>query len=678
VSYLTFLLLGLGSGGVYAALGIALVLTYRSSGTVNFATGAIAMYVAYTYALLRQQGALFDPILGLPPLIHIANHIPTALAMVIALAVAGLLGLIFYLLICRPLRSALPLSRVVASVGLMVLIQTVVTARLGTSPLGVSDILPSSVWHIGKLQLPENRPLLAAVVVAIAIALWALMRFTRFGLVTRAVAESEKGAILVGISTNKVAASNWALAAMVAGLSGILISPVVPIVPSAYTLLIGPALAAALVGRFASFGPTVATGLALGMFQSLSAQLSSKFSWYPQTGTSDAFVLLIIIGLLVIRGERLPGRGALIRQSLPKAVVPQHVGLWTLGGLAGLCVVMTLTGGQYRSAVMVSLIMAIVALSWVIVTGYVGQISLAQLALAGVAGFMLSRLTTQWGVPFPLSALAAALAAAVVGAVVGLPALRVRGVNLAIVTMAAAIAIGSIYFTNPSFDGGSAGAKISGPTLFGLDLRIGGGGAYPRVQFGYLLAVFLCIVAGGVANLRRSRLGSQMLAVRANERAAAAGGINVAKVKLTSFAIGAFIAGLGGALLGFQGGFVSADNFGFFVGLTLFAFAYLAGIATIAGGIVAGLITPGGIMNVTLDRWVNSDTWLPIVAAILLIFTAITNPGGFVAETQSQVKRLVARLRPTRRPVGASVRPRSDRVIVEERDTAAELYQSPT
>lgn len=648
MTYISFLLLGLGSGGVYAALGIALVLTYRSSGTINFATGAIAMYVAYTFALLRQQGALFNPIPGLPPLVHIADHLPTAVAMVVALIIAIILGLLCYVLIFRPLRTALPLSRVVASIGLMVLIQTLVTARLGTTPLGVSDILPNSVWRLGRIHLTEDRILLAVTVTAIAVALWALMRFTRFGLVTRAVAENEKGAILVGISTNTVAASNWALASVVAGLSGILISPIVPIVPSAYTLLIAPGLAAALVGRFSSFGPTVATGLGVGMFQSVSAELSSKFSWYPQTGTSDALVLILIIGLLVVRGERLPGRGALIRQALPKAVPPKHVGVWTLGGLLALGMVVTLTGGQYRSAVMVSLVMGVIALSWVIVTGYVGQISLAQLALAGVAGFFLSRLTTQWGVPFPLSLLLAALAAGVVGAVVGLPALRVRGVDLAIVTMAAAIAIEAIYFTNPSFGGGRAGAQINGPTFFGLNLQIGSGGTYPRAQFGYMLVVFFCLVAGGVANLRRSRLGSQMLAVRANERAAAAGGINVAKVKLSAFAIGAFVAGLGGALLGYQGGFVSANNFDFFFGLTLFAFAYLAGISTIAGGIVAGMITPGGIMTVVLDRWVNSDTWLPIVAAILLIFTAITNPGGFVAETQSQVGRLVNRIRALR------------------------------
>ena len=164
-----------------------------------------------------------------------------------------------------------------------------------------------------------------------------------------------------------------------------------------------------------------------------------------------------------------------------------------------------LVGGQYREAVLVLLIMGVLALSWVIVTGYAGQISLMQLTLAGISGFVLSRLTTQWGVPFPLTVLATAAAATVVGVVVGLPALRVRGVNLAIVTMAAAVAIESLYFTNPQFDGGVLGARVSGPILFGLNLQIGSGGVYPRVQFAFLVVVCFCLIAAGVANLRRSQ-----------------------------------------------------------------------------------------------------------------------------------------------------------------------------
>ena len=645
MTYLVYGLLGLGAGAVYAALGLALVLTYMSSGTVNFATGAIAMYTAYTFALLRQNGDLFNPIFGLPARIHVADDIPTVVAMVISLAIAALFGLVAYVLIFRPLRTALPLSRVVASLGLMVLVQSVTTARLGTQPVVVNDILPNSVWKIGDLQLPANRVMLAVVVVAIAIGLWALMRFTRFGLKTRAVAESEKGAVLVGMSTDRVASANWALATVVAGLMGILISPIVPISPSGYTLLIVPALAAALVGRFATFGLTVAAGLVLGSIQSISAELRAEYDWFPPAGVSAAIVLAVVIGLLVVRGEALPGRGALVRQQFPRAPLPRHVGLWSLGGLIFLVVTVTVFDGQYRSAITVSMITGIIALSSVIVTGYVGQISLAQLALAGVSGFMLSRLTSQWNVPFPLSLFLAACAAAVVGLVVGLPTLRVRGTNLAIVTLAGAVAIAQLYFLNPRINGGIQGTPIIGPTMFGLDLQISSGGEYPRVEFSYMVAVFFILVASGVANLRRSRLGSEMLAVRANEKAAAAGGINVAAIKLLAFAIGAFVAGISGALLGYQGSFVSADNFELFFGLTLFASVYLCGITSISGGVVAGVIMPGGIFIVVLNQWVSSATYVPIVGAILLIYTTITNPGGFVGETHESVRRLISRRR---------------------------------
>src|SRR6201999_3983390 len=117
-----------------------------------------------------------------------------------------------------------------------------------------------------------------------------------------------------------------------------------------------------------------------------------------------------------------------------------------------------------------------------------------------------------------------------------------------------------VYFENNSLNGGASGATVSGPTLFGLNLEIGSGGSYPRVQFGLLTLVVLVIVAVGVANLRRSRLGAKMLAVRANERGAAANGINVAQVKLTGFVIGSFIAGLGGAFLAYQQTTVTGDS----------------------------------------------------------------------------------------------------------------------
>src|ERR1017187_9131907 len=133
-----FLILGLGSGAVYAALALGLVLTYRSSGVVNLSTGAVALYVAYTYAFLR-KGELVVPIPGL-------NSTPTIgtgpmgfwPAFLISLVVAGLLGALLYLLVFRPLRAAPAAAKAVASVGVMIVIQALLATQLGSSAVTVA------------------------------------------------------------------------------------------------------------------------------------------------------------------------------------------------------------------------------------------------------------------------------------------------------------------------------------------------------------------------------------------------------------------------------------------------------------------------------------------------------------------------------------------------------------
>jgi ABC-type branched-subunit amino acid transport system permease subunit len=261
-----------------------------------------------------------------------------------------------------------------------------------------------------------------------------------------------------------------------------------------------------------------------------------------------------------------------------------------------------------------------------------------------VSALLLARMTTQWGIPFPVAPIVAALGAAVIGVLIGLPALRVRGVNLAVVTIAAAVAIDSLYFQNVVINGGTVGAAVAGPRLFGIDLRIGSGSAYPRLQFGILALIVLTLVALGVANLRRSRLGAKMLAVRANERSAAANGINVAAVKLVGFAIAAFIAGLAGAMLGYQQVVVSGQSFDVLTSILIFAVCYISGITTVAGAIVAGLAGTNGLIFVIIDRQVNFGSYYLLITGLLLMFAIIRHPEGIGGAAQEPLRRLALRL----------------------------------
>jgi sulfate-transporting ATPase len=614
---------------VYAALALALVITYRASGVLNFATGAIALYVAYTYAALR-KGELLVPIPGLPKTLDLGQELGFWPAVLISMVVASVVGAVLYVLVFRPLRDAPPLAKAVASLGVLVVIQGVLAIRQGTIAVSVAPIFPAERWEWGDVLVLSDRFYLALTVVGLALLVGAGYKFTRFGLLTRATAESQTGACVSHVSPDRVALLNWMISAMVAGIAGILIAPVNPLTPVTYTLFVVPALAAAVVGRFQYLVPIVAAGLAIGMLQSEALSLAADHSWLPQTGLAELVPLIVILIALVVVGGGMPVRGGLIRQRLGRAPRPRSLlGPTVVGSVVGV-VALVLTQGTWRAAVIGTFIAAVIGLSLVVVTGYAGQVSLAQLALAGTAAFTLSYLTQSWDVPFPIAPVLAALVATAIGVVVGLPALRLSGLTLGVVTLALAYAIEAVWFRNADIVP-SSGAHIDPPSMFGIDLGIGSGKDFPRIGFGLVCLATLVAVAVGVAVLRRSTLGSAMLAVRANERSAAAAGVNVVRVKVLSFALASFIAGLGGSLLAYRRGVVTFDSFTAIGGLALLSTAYLAGITSVWGGINAGVLAASGITFIALDRWVNLGEWFQVISGVLLIVTLITNPEGIAA-----------------------------------------------
>lgn len=629
--HLSFLVLGLGNGAVYAALGLALVMTFKSSGVVNFATGAVALYAAYTYALLR-KGELMVPIPGLPETIELGGPLGVAPAMAISLVAAAVLGVLCYALVFRPMRTASVIAKAVASIGLMIVIQAVIAQRAGTGLISVPPIFALDTFAIGDRTVPADRVWLAASVVALSAVAALGFRFTRFGVATEAAAESEKGAYLTGLSPDRIAFANWTLSSMVAGLGGILIAPLVALNPVAYSLFIVPALAATLVGNFGSIWLTVAAGVVIGALQAEATNLQGLYDWWPRAGTAEAISLLLILGFLVVKGRPLPDRGSVLRRTLGRAPRPDRVLAPAAVALAVAVVALLATSGSYRAALVSSIIFAVLALSQVVVTGYAGQVSLAQLTLAGVAAYALSVSNQHLGIPFPFAPVVAALFATVVGVVVGLPALRVRGLPLTVVTLALAVFVEAFWFRNPSLNGGVQGAPIDAPRLFGIDLGIGTGEAYPRLAFGLLCLVVLTAVGLAVAWLRRSSLGTDMLAVRANERSAAAAGIDVSRTKLVTFAIGAFLAGLAGGLLGYQQTLATPEPFTVFLGISLFAVVYVAGITSITGGILAGVMAPGGIVYLLVDRFLHVGDYYSVISGILLVVTVMANPDGIASK----------------------------------------------
>ena len=633
--------LGLGNGGTFAALGLALVLTYRASGVINFATGAQALYAGYTYAFLR-QGKLFLIIPGLPTTVDLNHEFGMPEALVLTLAISALLGAVLYVLVYRPLRHAPPLAKAVASLGVLVVLQGLMSERMGTLPVSVEAIYPSNRWTWQGQSVLSDRVYLAITVVVLTLVLTALYRWTRFGLDTRATAESETGAYVSGISPDRIALLNWMLAGAVTGAAGILIAPLSPVVPNTYTLFVVPALAAAVVGRFQHLVPTVIAGIGIGMIQAWLIYLSGQYSWMPQSGVGEMVPLVVMLIALLITGRAVPERGTLLRTQLGRAPRPRSYTVPIITGFVAGAVALLVTSGSTRAAVITTIIFAVLALSLVVVTGYAGQVSLAQLALAGAGAFMLSYLSVDWGVPFPIAPLLAATAAAIVGVLVGLPALRLRGLTLGVVTLALAAGLEAIWFRNTDLID-SFGNSIGKPKVFGLDFSVGVGKEFPRLSFGFMCLIVCVVVAFGVARLRTSSFGSAMLAVRANERSAAGIGVNVVFVKVLSFAIASFIAGIAGCLLAYRQGIITWESFAALLGLTLISTAYLAGVTSVFGGVQAGIIAAGGIVFFLLNEWIDlSGDAFVIISGVLVIVTLMRNPEGLAAGGHELADRFAA------------------------------------
>jgi branched-chain amino acid transport system permease protein len=625
---LLFILLGLGSGALIAGVALAVVLTYRGSGVINLSTGAIAMLGGYAFWALN-SGKLASLPIGLA----------VPLALLFVLAVGALTEFAVY----RPLRNSAPLAKLVASLGVLLIAQSAMLLAFGVTPQPAASILPQNTIHMLGAVIPVDRFILTGLVIAAAAVLAAVYKWTRFGLATRAAAESESAAMLSGLSPAVISLVNTLLASLVAGALGILAASITQLDPQTLPLQIVPALAAALLASFTSFGIACAAAIGIGIMDSL-VQYASAQSWFPQSGgvalpgVTDLLTFGIIIGVLFWRGARIPGRGEFVERRLPEAPRPRH--LWRTALIAGLAgaVLLVIFPFDFREALVNTLIGTVMALSLVVITGFVGQISVIQLALAGAAGFTVSHMFVNFGITFPVAALAGIAVAVVIGLVTAVSAVRVRGVSLAVVTLAGAVAIENFGFVNATWGGGLAGSPISEPKLFGLDLGTqnsfrGIDGNVPSPVFGWVALVCCVLLCVWVGFIRRGTLGQRMLAVRSNERAAAAAAINPRTVKLYAFGISAFIAGVAGVLYAYNFGSVSADRFDAVTALSLIAFAYAGGITLISGAVFAGLISAQALIPYALDKWFGlNGNWFLLFGGVILIFTLLQNPTGVAGD----------------------------------------------
>ncbi|WP_314617224.1 ABC transporter permease subunit [Streptomyces stackebrandtii] len=560
-------LAGLAVGSAAALTGIGLIVTYRATGVLNLAHGAVAMICAY---VLRQLVVVW----GWP--------LPLG-ALVTLLVVAPGLGLILDRGVFRPLAllGSNPAQTLVASIGVFVLLVGGAALLWGG---GARDDAPVLLGDDPWTQL--------AAVVALACLVAAVTRWTRFGRELRAVVDNRPLAVLSGVDADRVAAAGWAFGSFTAGLTGVLLAPYVRLDPYGMPLLVVEVIAVAVIARMRSLPVAVAAAIAIGVAQAQLTRLHPEGWAGPlvQALGANLFVVALLVAALVLPGVGGKGRDAL--PPPPRASrVPTPV--WLVTGIL-LLLPLGFAGSDLHTAVQVPAL-AVILLSLVVVAGRGGQIALGQAAYAGL-GALLTALLATAGVPTLLALGLAVPMVAVVGLVTAWPAIRRHGLALALATLATGVAVSRFVLTQPY---ATAGLSLGRPAGFTDDR------AYYALEL-LLLAGCLALVAA----LRRGRTGRALAALRDHEPGAEASGVPVPALKLLAFVLGAALAALGGGLLG--------------MGLRAFdpeAYDPIRGLLWFAAVLVLGadsLLTPlaAAALLITLDAGPQAGTAAALIGLL--------------------------------------------------------------
>ncbi|WP_238006571.1 ATP-binding cassette domain-containing protein [Dactylosporangium sp. AC04546] len=592
--------LGLFTGLTYALLAVGLVLVYRSSRFVNFAHGSIGVFGAAVLGrLVTGQG------------------LPYWLAFPAAMLVAAGVGAGIEAGVVRRLRRR---PRVVGMIATLGLSQFILVVALLVNRQGVSGAtfprppgLPS--FTIGRTPVGPAFTAMLILTPVLLVALALFLKRTRYGLAIRAAADQPDAATLDGVPAARMATIAWAIAGGVAAFSAILVTPTqgAQSIDSLGPDLLLKGLAGAVIARLSSIPIAFAASLGIGVLE--------QFLLAHAGGTGLVQVVLgatILIALL--RQPRLSRRDADERGWTRGGAAPlsgpwpvRHLGLLVAGaGFAVAAALAYVVDNETASALTTIAGFTLVGLSVLVVTGVAGELSLGQFAFAGIGGAVSVRVGADTG-NFFLGVVCGAAAAALAAALVGVPALRLRGLALAVTTLAFALATTSYLLRRDWLLG--SGVPSPKPDWAGYTLDV-------AADYYLFALMMLGIGLWLTANLRRGGFGRLLTALRDNEEAARALTVPAPLRKLQAYAVAGALAGLGGAVIGHGQSQLTVNSFPAAASIDVVALTVVGGIALLGGPLLGALAIVGIPAFVPLG--------IPGQAALTLgwLLVVILLPGG--------------------------------------------------
>jgi sulfate-transporting ATPase len=649
---------GLVTGAVYALLGMGLVLIYKATRVPNFAYGAMATLIAFFHYDLvsgRRFGFALN-VLFLHLDLHADVRLPFWGAMPVSLLVAAGLGWVIERVVIRPFAKAPMVVHIIVTLGLMLLLSAFTQQVFGANDLIVPNdraIFPrTAAFAVGGVNVSYERLGVILLVLVLAAAVFAFFRFTATGLAIRAVATDRDVASLLGVSARQLSVVSWVGGSVVAGLAGIaLASLVVSSNPNLLLLLSIKGFAAAIVGGMVSFPIAVVAGFTIGLVEELTRHYLVPVDPKLFQGAAEVITLGGVIVVLALRpkwiftGIRededsgITSRGGVVDSPLARAIdpveafrllraaVPSDGRLGAVARRARILVPVALALGALGFPLLplpgfwtlpanLTLIYLLIILSYVVLVGWLGQISLAQGAFVAVGGAGTAIAANGLHLPFPLPLLGGVLLSVPVSILIGLPALRLRGLHLAVATLAFGLAAERAIV--PRF---SAAHPVLLPSSLDSD------------TFRYYLFLALTALAFAVAwRINRTRVGRSFVAIRDSETVATAYGIRPVRTKLSGFVVSGAVCSLAGTMLAYQLGAVGTQYASVGFSITWLASSVVAGITSIAGPIIGALffglypeLTKSAVQAASISH-------IPeIVSAALLLLIMAVNPGGLAS-----------------------------------------------
>lgn len=600
---LTYIILGIFGGASYALASMGIVLTYKTAGIFNFAYGAVAMFCAFVFWQFRDAWGLSQWI-----------SIPLVL-----FVVAPILGLILEA-VFRPLATAAVEVQIVVALGVLSFFLTLVPLPImfGSTDRNLATIFPHRHFRFAGVMIQWSGLGTLVVAAALALGLYLLLQRTQFGTATRAVVDNRELSGLIAVNAGRVGQVTWIISTVFAAISGILLSSQEGLVYYVLPSLVLYAFSAAIFGRLTSLPLAFAGSIALGVIQNVLEKYSSAGTL---ANVEASIPYLALLFLLVVYGSRLKEVRSSLR-SLPAASKFFDRERFTLpvglGGAVAFAIVMPLLFSvSIQHDLAETMAFAVVALTVVILTGWTGQISIAQMSFAGVGAFTVAHIAGHNGGLFPLGVLVGALIAVPVGILIGLPSLRLSGLFLALATLAFALVMDSLVFSFRSITGGQTGLSLTKPSIGPWSLS-----SY-TAQF-YLCLAVLTLVASGAWILKRGPIGRRLSMVRDSPAAASTLGANLTLTKLTVFAVCGVVAAVGGSLLAMTQETVDPANFSWSTSLEVLLLVVIGGRSMVSGALVAGALNLiyllPGIPTVV-------DQYFPLSVAVTVIIIAKGSEG---------------------------------------------------